>query len=313
MKPLARTLLATVLAVAAACAPPIRRTIAQAPTPAQLAELWQEPKAISAREVTWGPWGRRLAPDGSKPFRFVKRKTHGRSPGYHVVDAEGVEWSVKEGTEAGVEVAVSRILSALGYRQPPVYYLPRWTLTGRRDAAKHQGPARFRPKLPEIKERGDWSWQQNPFVGTEPYGGLLALMLMLNETDLKNSNNSLYEVTSADGRKHRWYVVRDLGSALGETGRMNPKGGDPELFARLGFVTGVHDGRVAFAYHGLHQELAHQLTPADLHWMVRLASRLSDEQWAEAFRAGGFSPQASNLYVRRINEKMAQARSVSAR
>ena len=38
------------------------------------------------------------------------------------------EWSAKIGPEAQTEVVVSRILWGLGYHQPPIYYLPSWTL-----------------------------------------------------------------------------------------------------------------------------------------------------------------------------------------
>ena len=41
------------------------------------------------------------------------------------------------------------------------------------------GGARFRPHDMRLKSRGTWSWQKNPFVGTTPYNGLLALMMVL--------------------------------------------------------------------------------------------------------------------------------------
>src|SRR5262245_16849614 len=84
----------------AACAPTIHSTLPGPPSPAQLAELWQSPDANPARDLFWGPFGRRLAPDPDATYTFVKEKTSGTSPGLTVRDEKGIEWSVKQGQEA---------------------------------------------------------------------------------------------------------------------------------------------------------------------------------------------------------------------
>ena len=94
------------------------------------------------------------------------------------------------------------MLSALGYHQPPVYFLPSFTLKDEKGTHQERG-GRFRPTIPELEEIGDWSWQQNPFVGTKPYQGLLVILLMFGSADLKNSNNSLYAFTRPDGTTER--------------------------------------------------------------------------------------------------------------
>src|SRR5688572_5140584 len=76
----------------------------------------------------------------------------------------------------------------------------------------------------------------------------------VQQHDLKNSNNTLYEHRMGD-RAEWWFVVRDLGSALGSTGRFAPVRGNPDVFARQRFITGVRNGFVAFEYRGWHQEL----------------------------------------------------------
>ena len=56
-----------------------------------------------------------------------------------VVDSLNREWSVKQEAhgrtaEGPIEVVLSRVLSAVGYRQPPVYFCRRsrsWTPSGR--------------------------------------------------------------------------------------------------------------------------------------------------------------------------------------
>ena len=229
-----------------------------------------------------------------------------------VRDPLGREWSVKQAgaetpDEGPVEVALSRILSTVGYHQPPVYYLPSFTLED--DWGTHVEPGgRFRLKLKTLKDRGEWSWQQNPFVGTRPLNGLLVIMMMFNNSDIKNSNNTLYEHRSDNGLEH-WYVARDLGGALGTTGRLAPLKNDPEAFARHPFVLGIENGYVAFHYRGWHQELVRErITAADLAWASCLLDRLSDRQWQDAFRAGGYAPDVAQRFIRTLEDKIAVGR-----
>ena len=99
---------------------------------------------------------------------FVARDTSGRSPGYDVRDRNGTVWSVKLGPEAQSEVVASRILWAIGFHQPPTYYLPSWTLTGQ-DAGPKEG-GRFRPEIDEWKVVGEWDWTEYPH-SRSPYNG----------------------------------------------------------------------------------------------------------------------------------------------
>src|ERR1700747_1416154 len=93
-----------------------------------MSELWA-PIDVGASDTFNGPWGAEFAPDPKATYTFDKAKHHGVSPGMTVSDPKGVEWSVKEGVEGPVEVTVSRVLSAVGYHQPPVYFLSAFTIT----------------------------------------------------------------------------------------------------------------------------------------------------------------------------------------
>jgi hypothetical protein len=42
--------------------------------------------------------------------------------------------------------------------------------------------------------------------------------MVFDSTDVKNTNNSLYELKEPADGVTRWFVVRDIGAALGETG-----------------------------------------------------------------------------------------------
>jgi hypothetical protein len=159
-----------------------------------------------------------------------------------------------------------------------------------------------------LKDRGEWSWQQNPFVGTTPYRGLLAILMMFNSSDLKNSNNTLYEFRSAERREY-WYVVRDLGTALGTTGRFAPLKNNVDAFERYPFVLGVRGSYVQFHYQGWHQELVRErIRPRDLAWAGDLLDGLSDRQWQDAFRAGGYPPHTATRFIRVLENKIAASR-----
>jgi len=266
-------------------------------------ELWSAPDDVAAQDMIDGPWGRAYAPDPRTPFVFAHEKTHGVSPGYEARDDEGREWSVKFGDEGHVEVVVSRVLSALGYHQPPVYYVDHFRLTDK-TGTHDQGGARFRPKIKELKDRGEWSWQRNPFVGTRPYQGLLVILMLFDSTDLKNDNNSIYEFKGREGIE-RWYVVRDLGSALGETGRLDPKRNDPDLFEHYKFISAVHERYVEFNYHGYHQELyKNRITPDQVQWACALVGQLTDRQWHDTFATAGYDPPVADRFIAALHDRI---------
>jgi hypothetical protein len=297
------------------CTKPVERTVPQESSPpVNIAELWNSSADVSASDLFNGPWGAAEAPDPNALYTFVAPKTHGVSPGMTVRDPNGVQWSIKQGEEGPVEVTLSRVLSALGYHQPPVYFLRTFKLTDGIGMTRSDQPGgRFRPHHDALKDVGEWSWQQNPFVDTTPYHGLLVILLMFDSSDLKNSNNSMYQLREPREGASRWYVVRDLGTALGETGRLDPKRNDPDLFDRHKFIEQVSNGHVEFSYHGWHQELFRdRIAPGDVRWACELMGKLSDAQWADAFRAGGYEPAAAQRFIARLKEKIEEGRRLDA-
>src|SRR5688572_5924692 len=123
------------------------------------ASLWERPADLESRDLYYGPWGAQNAPDVRDTFTFVEKKHTGVNLGMTVTDSKGREWSVKQtypggmDNEGPVEVVVSRLLSAIGYHQPPVYYLPSFTLKD--DWGTHvEVGGRFRLKEPTLKDMG---------------------------------------------------------------------------------------------------------------------------------------------------------------
>jgi hypothetical protein len=293
------------------CAPRVQPTMP--PWDAPLAEFWQRPGDIASRDLFYGPWGKERAPDPGATYTFSERKRHGTNPGVTVLDPLGREWHVKQpphndqGAEGPIEVTLSRVLSAVGYHQPPVYFVPSLSIADE-DGTHMEPGGRFRLTEKSLKHLGAWSWQQNPFVGMRPYQGLLVILMMFDSSDLKNENNALYEVHKHGDDVERWYVVRDLGTALGETGRLAPQRGDPDIFEREPFITGVKDGFVEFNYHGWHQELLKRISPGDVAWASEWLEQLSDQQWSDAFRAGGYERAVADRFIGRLHQKIVEGR-----
>lgn len=297
--------------------PDVTPTKPAADTP--IAEMWERPDDLATRDLFYGPWGREHAPAHDAVYTFVKSKRTGMNPGMTVRDPEGRTWSVKQASfndrepEGPIEVVVSRVLSAVGYHQPPVYLLPSFTLADRYGRRIEPG-GRFRLDVVGVHNDGEWSWQQNPFVGTRPYQGLLVILLLMNSSDLKNENNTLYRLQAPDGSSRHWFVVRDLGIALGDTGRVSPRRGDIDRFERTRFITGTANGYVTFGYRGYHQELVRgRLTPEDVRWACELLAGLNGDQWRDAFRAGFFEPAVADRFIHVLTERIAEGLNVGGR
>jgi hypothetical protein len=74
----------------------------------------------------------------------------------------------------------------------------------------------------------------------------------------------------------------------------------------------VKDGFVEFEYHGFHEELIrNRITPADVRWASDLLGQLSERQWRDAFRAGGYDARTSDRFIRRLREKIDQGRTLT--
>ena len=290
----------------AACHPAVKSTLPSAPSPAQMAELWTQPDR--ARDLYWGVGGNRLAPNPTTRYRVLEIKQSGFSRGYTVADNAGHHWSAKFPPEASTEVVASRLHWGIGYHQPPVYLLTDWT-ADKATSPNPQLPARFRESKPDLHgldAKGTWSYYRNPFVGTPQLQGLLVLQAMLGNSDLKDDNNATYALSEAFEGARTWYVPRDLGHTFGRTGVVDAPRGDIQVFEETPFITGVVNGRVTLDWRGRHDALLHDVKPSDVRWICTRLSTLTDRQWQDAFRAGGFDDQTTARFIRRLKQKIAQ-------
>lgn len=308
--------IALVMALSA-CAPPPHAQTRLSEATSDIAELWQDPADLPERDLFAGPGGAALAPQPSQPFAFVSYKTSGTNPGYDVRDSSGRLWSVKLGIEAQSEVTTSRILWALGYYQPATYYLPEFTVDGPGPLSATKQQARFRTEVEPWRPAGEWSWYENPFVDTQPFRGLVVAQLILNAWDLKTPNNRIYNSADQSLQPNRLFIVRDVGSSLGEArqfalfnsiGTRGWQGSKNNIddFERQGFITSVNGDDVEFDYRGVNQALVNRITAADVIWACERFALISDRQLRAAFAAGHYSAADTDRYIRKIKEKIAQ-------
>ena len=308
-----------VVSFATACATPVVNH-QKASIPARnIGELWQMPQDPATRDLFHGPGGALRAPKTDAPFTWIATDTSGFSPGFDVRGSDGRQWSVKLGPEAQTEVVVSRILWALGYHQPPTFYVPEWELSGG-PGGRHQG-ARFRVDPEDAKVVADWAWTDNDFIGTQPFHGLIAANILLNSWDWKASNNKIYQ--HADGTRR--YVVRDLGASLGKTSRSRFLGAlqvpirgfgqgtrnDIAGFESQRYIKHVDETGIEFDFHSIYPSVVGLVRPSDVRWVAESFNRLTDQQWEDAFRAAHVAPEVRARYIRKIKAKIAEGLAVS--
>ena len=302
----AASAIALVAVAALQCSPAIKSTIAEPPSRALIAQLWVEPEPD--RDLFWGVGGKALAPDPSQKYRVIEVKRGGFSQGYTVEGPAKREWSAKFRPEGLTEVVASRILWGVGYHQPPIYLLEKWTAENAL-TPNPQLPARFREKTPNLgglEDSGTWSYYQNPFVGTRELAGLLVLQVMLGNSDLKDGNNAIYTLQKPVEGAARWYVARDVGHTFGRMGLIDAPRGDIEAFETTPFIKSTDDSTVELEVRGRHDALFAGITVDDVRWICDRLNRLTDRQWDDAFRAGGFDKPTADRFIRRMKQKIAE-------
>lgn len=276
--------------------------------------LWTNPAELASRDLFYGPGGRVHLPHG--PFTFVKEDLDGTNPKFAVRDRDGIKWKVKMGIEAQPETVASRLVWAVGYRATEDYFIANMRVRGM-PARLHRGSQlvgaggwlhnvrlKREPSNDREKKLGEWSWRHNPFAGTRELNGLRTLMSVLNNWDLKDENNAIYQ---QDGE--RIYLVKDLGATFGCAGLCWPRHrdkGDFENYRRSRFIRSLTPTTVSFECPARPRYvfavdpknyierlrvkwIGRNIPRADAHWMGEILARLSRRQIQDAFRAAGYS------------------------
>jgi hypothetical protein len=301
-----------------------------------LVTLWRNPTDIASRNLFFGPGGKKHQPHST--FTFLKEDLDGTNPKFVVRDDDGVKWKIKLGEEARPETVASRLAWAVGYFANEDYFLP--DLRVRKMPSRlHRGQnlvasngsmhdARLKRYLPGEKKIGNWQWRHDPFTGTRVLNGLRVIMALMNNWDLKDINNAVYEEKENAGPespKHT-YLVSDLGASFGTTGRSwtRAKGkGNLNAYRHSKFISKVTADYVDFATPS-RPALVHLSNPAefisrlrlrgigkripraDAKWVGQLLARLSPAQIRDAFRAAGYSPQEVDGFAKVVEQRIAE-------
>jgi hypothetical protein len=267
--------------------------------------LWSDPGDISSRDLFLGPGGAAMKPDLSR-VTFVKVETGGFSTKYRVKDGSGRTWVVKVGQEARPETAAVRLAWAAGYATEVNYLFPCVTIVGAPKPHKKEyecannghANVRFEARPDNVKRLDEWAWKSNPFAGTKELKGLIVLMALMNNWDLKDDNNKILLVNNEAGQPELRYIISDLGATFGKTGGfLSRSRNEPDDYVKAKFVEGVNGGEVKLSYSGKEQVLMRGITVAHARWIGGLLSQLSDSQLADAFRAGNFSSEEIQMLV----------------
>ena len=269
-------------------------------TPTGTPVLWQKPTDISSRDLLLGPGGTSMRPD-LRRIRFLKEEKGGYSKKYRLRDGSGHEWVAKIGKEAQSETAAVRLLWGVGYLTEVNYLVPRVTIPGKGTFTN----VRFEARPDNWKRAGEWKWKQNPFIRTPEYQGLKIMMALINNWDLKDSNNVLIEARGNRGTELR-YVISDLGATFGHASttpvfwRITRSRNNPKNYAKSDFLEKVKGNRVVLHFGGKNRGLMKDITVDDAIWIGSWLAQLNDNQIRDAFRAANYTPDQVDLLTRVI-------------
>jgi hypothetical protein len=150
------------------------------------------------------------------------------------------------------------------------------------------------------------------------------MMALINNWDLKDSNNAVYR--EKHNGSDQTYLVSDLGASFGTTGfRMSVEGsrGNLEAYKNSKFVSNLTEGYVDFGAPGrptmietlnlpvfLHRIdmrwIGRHISRDDAKWMGQVLAQLSAEQIRDAFRAAGYSSAEVNEFAKVVQGRIAE-------
>jgi hypothetical protein len=278
------------------------------------AVIWRPPEDITSRDLFYGPGGKAHEPKGT--FTFEKEDMQGSNPKFDVIDQNGVRWKVKMGNEARPETAASRLVWAVGYFANEDYFVPvlhvqnmprlrRGANLVSADGTVHN--VRLKRHLKDEKKLGNWAWAHGPFTDTREWNGLRVMMALVNNWDVKDTNNSVYQVHGS--RPEQIYAVSDLGGTFGPTGLNWTQRGYLKAYRESKWITKTSSGYVDFgtpAMPALNHWVGRRIPVADARWVGDLLARLSPQQIRDAFRAAGYSPQEVDGFGSVVEQRISQ-------
>ena len=293
--------------------------------------LWEDPGNIAGKDLFHGAGGPEHQP--KPPFTFLSEDSNGTNPKFDARDANDKKWRVKLGSESRPEVVASRLLWSVGYFVDDDYLLPTASVANlhmRRNPELVHGDAvtdaRFARKPGGEDKIGDWRWKSNPFMHSREFNGLRVMMAVMNNWDLKDVNNAVY-----NDRKHdrQIFLVSDIGATFAsndEHVHHDTDKGNLASYEHSKFITKETEEQVSFATPMLPAGLVLRRGPvlfgeavrregvdwigrdiprADARWMGSLLAQLTHQQLEDAFRAGDFPDDQREAFVKIVEDRIA--------
>lgn len=260
--------------------------------------MWESVN-IGERDLYWGPGGQQMQPVLEKS-KYVGRQAGGNNPKHRLKDGAGRDWVAKMADESQPETAAVRLLWGIGYRTEINYLVPKLEIA----KVGNYKNVRFEARPEHIKRLERWSWNDNPFAGTNEFEGLKIMMVMFNNWDLKDENNIILQ----DGDRH-YYVISDLGSSFGRlaetsVSRSGRTVNKPEDYAQSNFIRQVSNGIIEFDYRGSADYLVKGIKVEHGRWLADLLLQLSDKQIEDAFRAANYEPEDVKLLAQAFKARI---------
>ena len=301
--------------------------------------LWNNPTDIQSRDLFYGAGGKDHAP--LTKFTFVKEDLEGTNPKFDVRDEAGTKWKAKLGVEARPEVVASRLVWAVGYYTNEDYFVPEMHVDDMPRLKRGQNlvgadgtvrNVRLKRASSGEKKTGIWKWGDNPFTSQRELNGLRVMMALVNNWDLKDSNNAIYESKKeegADAREAR-YLVSDLGASFGTTGRgwsHEVSKGNLKSFQHSKFITKVTPEYVDFSTPSAPnpifvltpkeyfsrvgmRRIGRHIPRSDARWIGSLLAELSLDQIRNAFRAADYPPAQIEGFAAVLEKRIAELKSL---
>jgi hypothetical protein len=287
------------------------------------AALWRDRGDVATLDLLDGPGGKEHQPGTN--FKFIEESKGGSSPKFDVEDENGTKWRVKLGHEVKSETAATRLVWAAGYFVDEDYYRPQIHVQGMKRLSRGRKYVSDYGFVREArlerqgvgKKLKNWSWYENPFVGTREFNGLRVMMALINNWDLKEINNGVFDVNGEPR-----YEVTDLGASLGRTGNnFGRSRGVMKDYAESKFIKKVKPESVDFVMHSRPffltiinfpnyrfrtrmESVAKHIPIADARWIGNRLGQFSPEQIGDCFRAAGFSSAEVEGYTRVVMQRI---------
>lgn len=269
--------------------------------------MWEKVN-IGQKDLFYGPGGTAMQPDLSR-VTFIKEEKGGHNKKYRIKDGAGRVWVAKLGREARPETAAVRLMWALGFKTEIVYLVPTLSIPGKGTFQN----VRLEARPENIERLGNWSWKDNPFMGTNEFQALKIMMVLIHNWDIVDVNNTLVGTIGKSGNELQ-YMVGDLGSTFGRLGnnnfpviyRLGRSTGKPDHYAKSILIREVENGRIELSYKGKLRRIFNDITVSNGRWLADLLLQLKDRQIEDAFRVANYSAADIEIYKRSIKARIAE-------